>query len=253
MAKAEQILTIEPQNELRFRGPFNVPVTSYMKLSNPSDKKVMFKIKTTAPKKYCVRPNSGTIEPHDSTEIAICLQPFLFDPAEKNKHKFMVQTVFAPDDPQVNFEQFWKSIPADQLMDSKLKCVFEMPAEQNEAQAGGGEEANVVSHKAANYQASAPNANNSNNYQKDLFKAEQEIQQLREDESFLRQENLKLREELYKYKKLVSDMPSSSGPINKTTSSYMPPALGSGQSTNLFVIIGIVMAIFGIILGKFIL
>lgn len=53
-----------------FAGPFNVPVTSYMKLTNPSDKKVMFKIKTTAPKKYCVRPNSGTLDSNASVEIA---------------------------------------------------------------------------------------------------------------------------------------------------------------------------------------
>lgn len=51
-------------------GPFTVPVTSFMKLTNPSDKRVMFKIKTTAPKKYCVRPNSGILEPHTATEIA---------------------------------------------------------------------------------------------------------------------------------------------------------------------------------------
>ncbi|GJQ81176.1 hypothetical protein Trydic_g12495, partial [Trypoxylus dichotomus] len=50
--------------------PFNVPVTSYMKLTNPSDKKVMFKIKTTAPKKYCVRPNSGSLDSNASVEIA---------------------------------------------------------------------------------------------------------------------------------------------------------------------------------------
>lgn len=74
-----------------------------MKLTNPSEKKVLFKIKTTAPKKYCVRPNSGILEPKNSIEIAICLQPFIFDPSEKNKHKFMVQTVFAPDG-DVNLE-----------------------------------------------------------------------------------------------------------------------------------------------------
>lgn len=51
-------------------GPFNVPVTSFMKLTNPSDKRVMFKIKTTAPKKYCVRPNSGILEPRSATDIA---------------------------------------------------------------------------------------------------------------------------------------------------------------------------------------
>lgn len=45
----------------------------------------------------------------------------------------MVQTVFAPDG-EVNLEQLWKVLSPEQLMDSKLKCVFEMPVEQNESQ-----------------------------------------------------------------------------------------------------------------------
>jgi len=52
-------------------GPFTGgPVTSYIKLINPTNKKVYFKIKTTAPKRYCVRPNSGALKPKDVTEIA---------------------------------------------------------------------------------------------------------------------------------------------------------------------------------------
>lgn len=41
-----------------------------MTLGNPTDKRVCFKIKTTAPKKYCVRPNSGILEPKDLQEVA---------------------------------------------------------------------------------------------------------------------------------------------------------------------------------------
>ena len=69
MSKRDQVLVIEPPNELTFTGenqvnnyeniiylcfilgPFTSAVSSYMKLKNPSDKKVCFKIKTTAPKK----------------------------------------------------------------------------------------------------------------------------------------------------------------------------------------------------------
>ena len=51
-------------------GPFNVSVMSYMRLTNPSDKKILFKIKTTAPKKYCVRPNSGALDPKHTIEVA---------------------------------------------------------------------------------------------------------------------------------------------------------------------------------------
>lgn len=96
-----------------------------MSLKNPTDSKILFKIKTTAPKKYCVRPNCGIIGPKSLIEIAsklnktsccrknieiyflaVCLQPFIFDPNEKNKHKFMVQSLVAPEGPgMINTEQ----------------------------------------------------------------------------------------------------------------------------------------------------
>jgi len=41
-----------------------------MKLTNPSETKVCFKIKTTAPKKYCVRPNSGVLDVKGVTDVA---------------------------------------------------------------------------------------------------------------------------------------------------------------------------------------
>ncbi|KAI2668035.1 Vesicle-associated membrane protein-associated protein A [Labeo rohita] len=69
------------------RGPFTDVVTSYLKLKNPSDKKVCFKVKTTAPRRYCVRPNSGIIDPGATLAISVMLQPFDYDPNEKSKHK----------------------------------------------------------------------------------------------------------------------------------------------------------------------
>lgn len=232
MSKPEQVVLIEPQNELKFKGPFNVPVTSYMKLTNPSEKRVMFKIKTTAPKKYCVRPNSGFLEPNCNTEIAICLQPFLFDPAEKNKHKFMVQTVFAPEG-EVNIDQLWKEISPEQLMDSKLKCVFELPPEQNEAT----EELNK-SPKAT------PLTMANNSIEPELQKAAQEVQQLREEESRLRQENLRLKEEIMQLKQQVG-MPRAM-PANR----YVPP-VQEQTIPMVYVGLAIMMAFIGIILGKF--
>lgn len=52
-------------------GPFlERTVTSYIKLTNPSNQKVYFKIKTTAPKRYCVRPNCGYLKPKEISQIA---------------------------------------------------------------------------------------------------------------------------------------------------------------------------------------
>lgn len=41
-----------------------------MLLKNPTDQSILFKIKTTAPKRYCVRPNSGLLEPNQHLEVA---------------------------------------------------------------------------------------------------------------------------------------------------------------------------------------
>ena len=45
-------------------------VSSTIKLHNPTDKNVCFKVKTTAPKKYCVRPNSGIVQPQGTVSVA---------------------------------------------------------------------------------------------------------------------------------------------------------------------------------------
>lgn len=54
---------------LFFLGPFNQAITSHMLLKNPTDQPIVFKIKTTAPKRYCVRPNSGILEPNNSLQV----------------------------------------------------------------------------------------------------------------------------------------------------------------------------------------
>ena len=70
MSKPEQVLQIEPQHELTFVGPFTTAVSAVMSLKNPTDQKVCFKIKTTAPKRYCVKPNSGVIDPKQKVQVA---------------------------------------------------------------------------------------------------------------------------------------------------------------------------------------
>ncbi|XP_059357015.1 vesicle-associated membrane protein-associated protein A-like isoform X1 [Carassius carassius] len=130
MSKLEQILILDPPADLRFRGPFTDVVTANLKLKNPSEKKVCFKVKTTAPRRYCVRPNSGIIDPGATVIISVMLQPFEYDPNEKSKHKFMVQTIFAPA-AATDIEAVWKDVKPDDLMDSKLRCVFELPSEND--------------------------------------------------------------------------------------------------------------------------
>ncbi|KAI9042553.1 putative integral ER membrane protein Scs2 [Aspergillus affinis] len=81
--------------ELGFQRPFNREVCQVLHLNNENAEPVVFKVKTTAPKHYCVRPNSGRIEPGKNVEVQVLLQAMKDEPATdaKCKDKFLVQTV----------------------------------------------------------------------------------------------------------------------------------------------------------------
>lgn len=81
--------------ELGFRRPFTVEVANILKIRNPNKSPVAFKVKTTAPKQYCVRPNSGRIEPDHEVEVTVLLQAMKQDPPldTKCRDKFLVQSV----------------------------------------------------------------------------------------------------------------------------------------------------------------
>jgi hypothetical protein len=66
--------------ELGFKRPFQHEVSQTLRLKNPHSDPIAFKVKTTAPKQYCVRPNSGRIEPGKDVEVQILLQAMKEDP-----------------------------------------------------------------------------------------------------------------------------------------------------------------------------
>ncbi|XP_032787698.2 LOW QUALITY PROTEIN: vesicle-associated membrane protein/synaptobrevin-binding protein [Daphnia magna] len=212
MSKAEAILKIEPENELRFRGPFKEPVSVVMKLSNNVDKKVCFKVKTTAPKRYCVKPTTGVIGPKEAVTILVTLQPFdPNDPNEKGKHKFQVLSVLAPEG-EFNIETLWKETSLEIINDWKLKCVLETPDEAGTAAASAAPTVAVTnSASAPALPVAAPVAapvvkteektskdasmQKVSNLELELRKASDEITRLREELSSATRENIQLKEE----------------------------------------------------------
>ncbi|KAK1978488.1 MSP domain-containing protein [Colletotrichum cereale] len=85
---------IEPA-ELSFRRPFTVEVSQILRIKNPNQSPIAFKVKTTAPKQYCVRPNSGRVEPGQDVEVTVLLQAMKQEPPldTKCRDKFLVQSV----------------------------------------------------------------------------------------------------------------------------------------------------------------
>lgn len=230
MAKTPQILLLEPNNELRFRGPFTDVVTAELKLSNPSRSRICFKVKTTAPKQYCVRPNNGLIEPGSSIIVAVMLQPFDYDPNEKNRHKFLVQSLVVPDGPVANQEQWWKDAPPEQVMDSKLKCVFELSPDLIQKLSSKTE----LQMSKGRYESAEPVMVD------EEFK--REIQLLREENAALKSESLKLR-------KLVNGSSSTSTSLD--AKNFLQTVNSSVPFSIVTVIVLIVAIVSGIIVGKF--
>ncbi|KAJ8105126.1 hypothetical protein ONZ43_g7551 [Nemania bipapillata] len=117
---------IEPQ-ELGFHRPFTVEVLENLRIRNPGTQPVAFKVKTTAPKQYCVRPNSGRVEPNREVEVQVILQAMKQEPppGTKCKDKFLVQSVaITPDKDFANLASIWDTIDKSLVQDQKIRVAF---------------------------------------------------------------------------------------------------------------------------------
>uniref|UniRef100_A0A8R1V262 Major sperm protein n=1 Tax=Pristionchus pacificus TaxID=54126 RepID=A0A8R1V262_PRIPA len=129
-SRGASLVSLVPPTEITFKGPFTDVVTSYLKIQNPQSKTICFKVKTTAPKQYCVRPNSGVLKPGETANISVMLQPIDSIPADAAKHKFMVQSCYAPSE-GVDIDAFWKTVAPTELHYGKLRVVFESGSGNN--------------------------------------------------------------------------------------------------------------------------
>ncbi|XP_029380125.1 VAMP (vesicle-associated membrane protein)-associated protein A, like [Echeneis naucrates] len=245
MSKLDQILVLDPPSDLRFKGPFTDVVTTNLKLKNPSDRKVCFKVKTTAPRRYCVRPNSGVIDAGASVNISVMLQPFDYDPNEKSKHKFMVQTIFAPSNVS-DMDALWKDAKPDDLMDSKLRCVFELPSENDKVNDVETTKVAPVMNSAKADPAAATVPVSAPLDDSEMKKVQEKCKRLQAEMSKLVEENRQLKEDGIRMRKV----PRSEHMTSNSTSFLGREATTASLPSLLVVIAAIFIGFF---LGKFIL
>jgi len=159
--------------ELGFRRPFTREVTETLHLRNRNEEPVAFKVKTTAPKQYCVRPNSGRIEPGQHVEIQVLLQAMKEDPPAdaKCRDKFLVQsTAITPSVDHANVAEIWSAVEKaskESIKERKIRVTFLPPGGSlTPAAATNGEGA---SHSEAPPAYSSPGPNFSSPKQPDTF------------------------------------------------------------------------------------
>ncbi|KAL8928341.1 MAG: hypothetical protein Q9172_000933 [Xanthocarpia lactea] len=124
--------------ELGFRRPFTHEVTQSLRLQNPTNDPIAFKVKTTAPKQYCVRPNSGKIDPGRDVEVQVLLQAMKEDPPPdaRCRDKFLVQTVaLSQDSDASNIPAIWQNlekVSKSSIQERKIRVLF-LPADDSVA------------------------------------------------------------------------------------------------------------------------
>ena len=70
----EPLLDVTPAHAINFDLVVGKTLETELSIRNPRSSTIVFKVKTTAPKRYCVRPNSSVIKAHESMQVRIVMQ-----------------------------------------------------------------------------------------------------------------------------------------------------------------------------------
>lgn len=121
-------LKSDPEVELEFPSKVdpNNKVTRTLTLTNTTNGFVGFKVKTTAPKDYLVRPSSGVVPAGQSEEVKIFLN--ISDPSvelatAQLNHRFLVQAVDRRDGNPMQKED-WNVVPKESIQELRLNVIF---------------------------------------------------------------------------------------------------------------------------------
>lgn len=134
---------LTPEAQLGFHRPYTQLVKRTLTVANPNDQPIMFKVKTTAPKQYCVRPNSGRVEPYERVEVQVLLQPMKEDPPlnAKCRDKFLVQSALIPKERDtLLMNELWQIVEREEkgsIQEQKIRCVYLPPNEDDSGAAPG--------------------------------------------------------------------------------------------------------------------
>ncbi|XP_050373587.1 vesicle-associated protein 2-2-like [Argentina anserina] len=124
-----ELLDVQP-NELQFTFEVMKQSTCTLQLGNRSDQYVAFKVKTTSPKKYCVRPNAGIIKPKATCDFTVTMQAQKVAPPELQcKDKFLIQCTVIPfgiSEEDVTSDMFAKD-SGKYVEEKKLRVVLTSP------------------------------------------------------------------------------------------------------------------------------
>ncbi|KAJ6793551.1 vesicle-associated protein 1-3-like [Iris pallida] len=196
------LLNIQP-TELKFPFELKKQSSCCMQLTNKTDQYVAFKVKTTNPKKYCVRPNTGVVQPGSTCDVTVTMQAQKEAPPDLQcKDKFLLQSVIAKDRATVkdiNPEMFNKA--PDRVVDEFKLLVVYIPAnppspvpEESEEGSSPRSSMDNGTHSSSLFDAASISYDDTTKVK--TSEASAIISRLEEEKTSALQQNQKLRQEL---------------------------------------------------------
>ncbi|KQJ97379.1 vesicle-associated protein 1-2 [Brachypodium distachyon] len=131
MAASGDLLDVDPP-ELQFPFELDKQISCPLKMTNKTESNVAFKVKTTSPKKYCVRPNNGVVRPRSTCVVVVTMQAQTIAPPDLQcKDKFLVQSVVVGDglSAQDITPQMFMKKEGNVVEEVKMRVTYVMPPE----------------------------------------------------------------------------------------------------------------------------
>ncbi|XP_047983943.1 vesicle-associated protein 1-1-like [Salvia hispanica] len=199
------LLQIEPL-ELQFPFELKKQISCSMRMSNKTDNFVAFKVKTTNPKKYCVRPNTGVVSPHSTCDVIVTMQAQKEAPLDMQcRDKFLLQSVVVSPGSSakdITAEMFSKA-SGNQVDECKLKVTYVPPPQPPSPVREGSEEGSSPRASVSDNGTTLNQASDFNNMSKGAFEqqeisseAKALISRLTEEKRSAIQQNSKFQQEL---------------------------------------------------------
>lgn len=128
---AKDLVSVEP-DELVFKFELRRQIPVGLTMRNLTNKRVAFKVKTTNPKKYSVRPSHGFLDGKSVLEITVTMNSQREPPVsyQNCRDKFLIQTaVVGADVKSVTSELFDEAAKKGAVQQTKLRVQLVPPAQ----------------------------------------------------------------------------------------------------------------------------
>ncbi|KAM4699110.1 motile sperm domain-containing protein 2 [Discoglossus pictus] len=116
------LLHVSPAEELHFGSRESGERKCTIVLSNVTKNTVAFKVRTTAPDKYRVKPSNSSCEPGATVDIVVSLHA-AFVASLQDRFLVMAAEMEHPSGTSAqDLAQFWKDVPRNKVMEHRLRC-----------------------------------------------------------------------------------------------------------------------------------